>query len=291
MPKREDETEAVAGGATRKRLYAAVALAAFVALTLGSVFLPGLFGIKGADDITAILGDLRGTSWAPVAVVIVFVVLGLIGVPQFAMILGAALLLGPWLGIAASWVGTMISATIGFYLGKRFGASLVRRYGGRRVNSLSEAMGHHGILATALLRNLPAGPFIFVNMVAGLSHMSLAKYVIGTALGSLPKMLAVSFLGVSFFQLILEGEPIHLLIAAGVGIAWLAFMYVLRRWWMRRSAALREIAAAAAPEREGGPPAETPAKGDFVQEIARTESVQQDAAPDAADDADLPNVR
>jgi uncharacterized membrane protein YdjX (TVP38/TMEM64 family) len=134
----------------------------------------------------------------------------------------------------------MTSATVGFFLGHFFGGTLLRRYGGRRINRVRQKIAKHGILASALVRNLPAGPFIMVNMVAGVSHMPIRKYWIGTGLGILPKTILIAFLGQGLMSF-LETRATQDLILIIVGIAaWIALI-VLVRWAMKRSAVLREV--------------------------------------------------
>ena len=220
-----------------------------VAMLGGMLALPLLAGpVLGIDregGFDAILADVQNTPWAPFAVIGLFIALGLTGFPQFLMIGGAVVALGPWAGIVCAWTGTMLSATVGFFLGHFFGGRLLRRYGGRRVNGMSQKIAKHGILASALVRNLPAGPFIMVNMVAGMSHMPIRKYWIGTGLGILPKTLLIAFLGQGLMSFVKTRSAEDLVLIA-VGLAAWIGLIVLVRWAMKRSAVLQEVSFAKA---------------------------------------------
>ena len=43
----------------------------------------------------------------------------------------------------------------------------------------------------AVVRNLPVAPFTIVNMVAGASHIKLGDFLLGTALGMAPGIVAI----------------------------------------------------------------------------------------------------
>ncbi|MCI3952482.1 MAG: rane protein, partial [Burkholderiales bacterium] len=76
----------------------------------------------------------------------------------------------------------------------------VRRLAGARLNRLSKQLARRGIIAIAAVRLLPLAPFTIVNVVAGASHISLRDFLIGTAIGMSPGILAT----VVFVDRILE---------------------------------------------------------------------------------------
>ena len=87
------------------------------------------------------------------------------------LIAAAVVAFGPWLGGAYSWVGTMVSACIGFALGRVFGGRLLREYGGEGVNRFIGLIGRNGLLASLVVRLVPAAPFVAVNMAGGATPM------------------------------------------------------------------------------------------------------------------------
>ena len=157
-------------------------------------------------------------------------VLGLTGFPQFVMIAAAVLLFGPYYGFAYSWAGTMLSANLGFALGHFFGADILRRFGGDRANAVSAMVGRRGIIASAIVRVVPSAPFIVVNMAAGVSHISLVQFNLGTGLGIIPKMAFIAFIGGSLISLT-QGANLWVLVAIGVVlVAW-----IFGGLWLRRA--------------------------------------------------------
>src|SRR5579872_4255179 len=101
----------------------------------GLVFLVGgrLLGMDGAAAVRHWLAGAAGGPLALPVTVLVFAALAFVGVPQVVLIAAAVLALGPMEGMAYSWAGTMVSALIGFWLGRRFGSEALQRWGGRRT--------------------------------------------------------------------------------------------------------------------------------------------------------------
>jgi uncharacterized membrane protein YdjX (TVP38/TMEM64 family) len=52
-------------------------------------------------------------------------------------------------------------------------------------------IGRHGIIASGLIRVIPSAPFIVVNAAAGAARVPLWKYLAGTSVGIVPKILIV----------------------------------------------------------------------------------------------------
>jgi len=189
-----------------------------------------MLNLDGESAAERFIGAGRGTIWAPVVAILAFVLLGLTGFPQFVMIGAAVLLFGPWYGFLYSWMGTVLSANLGFALGHFFGADILRRFGGDRANQVSALVGKRGIMASALVRVVPSAPFIVVNMAAGVSHISLSQFNIGTGIGIVPKMAFIAFIGGSLLALT-QGANLWILAAvAVVVVAW-----VVGGLWLRRT--------------------------------------------------------
>lgn len=188
-----------------------------------------LLNLDGGSAAERLIGAGRGTTWAPVVAVLAFVVLGLTGFPQFVMIAAAVVLFGPIYGFLYSWAGTMLSANLGFALGHIFGTDILRRFGGERANHISAMVGRRGIIASALVRVVPSAPFIVVNMAAGVSHIRISQFIIGTGLGIIPKMAFIAFIGGSLMSLT-QGLNIWIIGAiVAVVLVWIGGGLWLRR--------------------------------------------------------------
>lgn len=205
---------------------------------VGIVFLFGapLIGLDGESTIETWLGSVHGIWGLPVAVG-AFAVLAFLGVPQIVLIAAAVVAFGPWLGMTYSWIGTLFSAQIGFWLGRMFGGKLLRDVGGKGVNSFMRLIGENGFLASLIVRLVPSAPFIVVNMAAGVAPMRQRDFAAGTGLGIIPKIALTAFAGNSLVQSFKgQGNVGHYLSIALVVAVWIAIGWYARRWLKKHEA-------------------------------------------------------
>lgn len=165
--------------------------------------------------------------WGVPALILTFCACAFIGVPQFLLIGIAVFGFGTFWGAIWSWVATLSSGTITFWIGRFFGDSLIARLGQGRVKRFADFVARNAFAASAIVRNVPTGPFVMVNMIFGAIRANFIHYLSGMALGLIPKIALVAF-GLQAIQAALQG---NLLVAAGAGLATLSvflggFFYV-----------------------------------------------------------------
>jgi len=203
---------------------------------VGMVFVLGapLLGLNGAASVERWMGAGVAGPWAPAMAVGGFTLLAFLGAPQFVLIAAAVVAFGPWLGFAYSWLGTEVSSLVGFWLGRRFGARLLRDYAGKGVRQFTDLVGRNGFLASLIVRLVPSAPFIVVNMAAGVTPMRWWSFALGTAIGIIPKIAATAFFGRTVVDAV-SGRT--------KGVNWLSLALViglwitiglLARWWLKR---------------------------------------------------------
>jgi uncharacterized membrane protein YdjX (TVP38/TMEM64 family) len=203
---------------------------------VGLVFLFGarVLGFDGEATVEQWMGAGAGPWALPVAVA-AFALLAFVGVPQFMLIAAAVVAFGAWSGFAYSWIGTMVSALIGFYVGRAAGARTLAIFSGEGVRQFMEMLGRHGFLASLIVRLVPSAPFIVVNMAAGVTPMRMRDFAAGTAFGIVPKIALTASAGASVVQLLRgEGGIGHFAALGGVIVLWLAIGLAARRWLRRR---------------------------------------------------------
>jgi uncharacterized membrane protein YdjX (TVP38/TMEM64 family) len=214
---------------------------------VGCVFLLGApaLGLTGKAGVERWLTLAHG-PWALPAAVAAFAALAFLGAPQVVLIAAAAVVFGPWLGSLYSWIGTFVSALIGFELGRLFGGRLIRDLNSPGVDRFMALIGRNGLMASLIIRLVPAAPFIVVNMAAGTARVRRADFAVGTAIGILPKILLTAFAGGAVTAAFTGGGLIQLgLLAAAVAL-WVGSAMLARRWLRAR-----EAAAMAAPQDPG----------------------------------------
>jgi uncharacterized membrane protein YdjX (TVP38/TMEM64 family) len=197
------------------------------------VFGAQLLGVDSEQTLEGWLGAARGPWSLPVAVA-AFAALAFIGTPQIVLIAAAVVAFGPLAGAAYSWIGTLVSSLVGFYLGRAAGARVLERFSGDGVRRFMGLVGENGFLASLIVRLVPSAPFIVVNMAAGVTPMRARDFVLGTGIGIVPKIALTAFAGASIVQLMKGEIGRHWLELGAIVAIWLGIGWYARRWLGRR---------------------------------------------------------
>ena len=164
-------------------------LSAFVLACVLFIFVLGLFGsFPGLDALAARLGTFAESPWGLPLLVSVFCVGAFIGIPQFILFGFAMIGFGPWWGMAYAWLATLCSGALTFWTGRFGGEGLFNRFAGARAHRLSGFLEGNAFKASALVRMIPTGPFILVNMAFGISKAPFVPFLTGLAVGAIPKL-------------------------------------------------------------------------------------------------------
>ncbi len=186
------------GGAPQRSLSNIIKVAAAGALVLALVltwqFTP-LASLANPDRVQAALRSFAEGPWGPFVVLGLFVGSSLLFFPITVLIAATAAAFGPWLGFAYAATGSLVSALITFGIGALVGRETLRNVLGPRLNRIRNRIRRRGLIAVALLRLVPVAPFEIINLVAGASRIRFIDYLIGTALGMLPGIVAMAALG------------------------------------------------------------------------------------------------
>ncbi len=209
-----------------RALWGSVVLLALVV----AVFLIGksAWGQEVLKSLELWMEQYRNSPMAVVIVIVVFCVSALFGAPQFVLIAACVVAFGPWWGGFYSWIATVLSAVMTFYMGRFAGAGVMKRLGGNHVGRLSEYIGKNAFSASFIVRNIPSAPFIVVNMAFGASRAPFIGFIAGCALGIIPKTALVAMFGSSFASVKGGNWKVALLMAA-IAMGWLALMLVARK--------------------------------------------------------------
>jgi uncharacterized membrane protein YdjX (TVP38/TMEM64 family) len=135
--------------------------------------------------------------WAPFAFVFAFVFGELIQVPSIFWILCAGLIWPWWFALPVSFVAAMLAATVAFLvaryiLGDQFHEKLPKRFRG-----LNEGLKKSPFKAVLMIR-LTTFLHPVVHWILAASPIRLPVFLIGTAIGILPGVVAIIVLGQSF---------------------------------------------------------------------------------------------
>ncbi len=186
--------------------------------------------------LEAWLQGFQAGPWGLAAAIAVFVVSAFLGAPQFLLIAACVVAFGPWNGFLYSWLATVASAAVTYWLGRGPTARTLERFGGSAVARIRRFIGDNAFSASFIIRNVPSAPFIVVNMAFGAARARFWPYLAGCALGVLPKTALVAFFGGAFMSAVSGDGVWTSLILAGVALAWLLVMLGVRELVRRRTA-------------------------------------------------------
>ena len=226
MPSAETETRPTRKGS---KLGLWIAIAA-IALLL-SLFLFGRYTeFLNIEALERAIGEFANGPWGVPALILTFCACAFIGVPQFLLIGIGVYAFGPLWGAVWSWVATICSGTLTFWVGRFFGEATLQRLGQGRIKRFADFVAKNAFAASAIVRNVPTGPFLMVNMIFGAIRARYLHYIAGMALGVIPKIALVAF-GLQAIQAAIEG---NLWMAGFAGLAALlvflgGFFYVRHR--------------------------------------------------------------
>lgn len=172
-----------------------------------------------------VLAELDGVRGQPVAAALTigaFVVGGLTMVPVMGLISVTALVFTPTFAFAYAIVGSLLSAAAGYGVGYLLGRRIVARLAGRRVNRVGRLIRRHGVTTVFLLRIAPVAPFTIINVASGAARIQFRDYAVGTVLGMLPGITAITVLGEWLRRSLASGDIWEWVVLGGLGVALVA---------------------------------------------------------------------
>jgi phosphatidylserine/phosphatidylglycerophosphate/cardiolipin synthase-like enzyme/uncharacterized membrane protein YdjX (TVP38/TMEM64 family) len=217
-----------ARGSVRTRLILlAVVVVSLTAIALAWRYTP-LQAWLAPARLIELGSELRASPLAPLYAILAFVAAGLVIFPLTVLIGVTAIVFGPLLGTLYTLAGATLSGAVTFAIGRHLNRQFVRGLAGHRLNDLSRRLGKRGLLAIAIARIVPVGPYTIVNVVAGASQIRWRDFLIGTVLGLLPGVIAASIFIDRIAAAIREPGVGTFALVAAVGVALIAVALILR---------------------------------------------------------------
>lgn len=224
-----------------------VSVALFIVVAV--IFLIGRFVLEIEPGAAGSwFGSLQDRWYALPVTIGAFIALSFLGAPQFGLMAAAIVAFGPVTGALYAWIATLTAASVNFWMGRVFGARILKRYGGDWANRISSFIGRNGLVASMVVRWVPSGPFIVVNMGFGIARTPYWAFLLGTALGTGPKIIVVGLAGQGILAMLGEGRVLVGLALFGAVGAWFGIMLVARKWLRRNRPEPAAETEAAAPE-------------------------------------------
>lgn len=194
------------------------------------IFLAGFFILTQALDFKAAsvaswFQQIADVPYAIPATILIYTIAAFASAPQWMLHGGAVLAFGPVYGSIVAWISTMVSASVNFWLGRRLGEDRISKIGGRLVQKFISVIRRHGFWTSLTVRIVPSGPFVVINMAAGVAGMTFLAFALGTALGIIPKIIAVAFFGEGIQGAATGKGPVYVAIVIAFALAWIGIIY------------------------------------------------------------------
>ncbi len=110
------------------------------------------------------------------------------------------LIFGFGLGSVLSFIGIMFTAFIGFTIARKGGAPVIAKaIGEENVEVLDRFISKYGIWAIIAGRAFPFMPFDLVTYGAGMVSIKQRDFIIGTAIGTIPRSIFYAYIGSIMF--------------------------------------------------------------------------------------------
>jgi len=181
--------------------------------------------------------QVKSYPFTPLIVLVVFSIAGLLAFPVTLLIVTTALTFGPLWGSLYSIIGSLLSSIMGYAVGHYMGKSTIEKLSGSSLSKLSQRIAEHGILTVITVRIVPVAPFAVINLVAGGSHIKTRDFILGTFIGMLPGILAITVFADSLMQTVRNPNPTQIGIFVIVIVVVIAVMFGLKRLINRKTKA------------------------------------------------------
>jgi len=167
-------------------------------------------------------------DWAPVIYMVLYIVATVLVLPSTVLNLTGGAIFGPWLGTAWTSISAIIAAVVAFAFTRTVGRQTVAKRLGGRLQAMDAEVRRGGLFYMFAIRLVPIMPYGLINLVAGLTSVSVQDYILGTVLGTVPSVLPFVLLGSSGLKAIYSGDMLPF-----VGALALSGMLVAGSTWYR----------------------------------------------------------
>lgn len=118
-----------------------------------------------------------------------------IGLPRQIPAFVAGYAFGPWYGLVLALVAQVMACALDFIWARAVARDFCRRRFGARLNWVDQRLARHTFIATLMLRLMPIGSNLLLNLAAGLTSVRMVPFVAASALGFIPQTLVFAMFG------------------------------------------------------------------------------------------------
>ncbi|MBK5491834.1 TVP38/TMEM64 family protein [Bacillus sp. TH13] len=124
--------------------------------------------------------------------------------PILVFVFANAIAFGFWFGFLYSWIGVVIGAMLVFLIIRSFGRSRFFSFVNKheRVRKTMGWIERKGFVPLFVIFCFPVGPSALINVVAGLSRISVKQFGLALAFGKFVKLFILTYIGYDLMSLI-----------------------------------------------------------------------------------------
>ena len=187
------QTKRSASGKLMLGLLVGLAVATFFYFDLGQYL--SLDGLKANRDYLLVFTESHYSAAVGLFIVVYCIVVGLSLPGGAIMTLAGGFLFGSVLGTVYVNVGATVGATLAFLVARYLLRDWVEQKFGNRLGAIQEGFAKNAFSYLMTLRLIPLFPFFLVNLVSGLTRVSVTTYVVATSLGIIPGSFVFAYAG------------------------------------------------------------------------------------------------
>jgi phosphatidylserine/phosphatidylglycerophosphate/cardiolipin synthase-like enzyme/uncharacterized membrane protein YdjX (TVP38/TMEM64 family) len=156
---------------------------------------PAVALVAAAGFTWASYGSFRLPELSLVTGVFALVIGGLALIPLEVLAFAAGVLLGGPAGGLVALVGSIAAAVIGYFAGRVIGTARLSRWMSRRSYRSGRQLGARGTAGIAVLHLASVASAGAIHLLCGAGRVPFGRYVAGTAIGLVPPVAALVWLG------------------------------------------------------------------------------------------------
>src|SRR5262245_21074800 len=151
--------------------------------------------------------------------------------PVTVINVATVLTFGPILGNLYGLFGWLVSAAMGYGIGRRMGQKMVAKFARFWGHRVLEPADRHGFLTVLTLRVFPVGPFTLVNFLIGAARIRFWDFFLASVIGRIPGIVLLFLLGFLFESIFcVLGVVVFVFFLFHLILVPLAFGWASKRW-------------------------------------------------------------
>ncbi|MBR9999207.1 MAG: TVP38/TMEM64 family protein [Cyclobacteriaceae bacterium] len=161
-------------------------------------FLKNAFEVLTSENESRISGWVNEMGiWGPIFIVVTMVLqMFLLVIPSPLLMVVSVLAYGPFLGAFISIIAVFSAPTVGYWIGRLFGLSVIfKLIGSRKEKKIEHYVESYGYWAVIITRLAPMLSNDAISFVGGILEMKYWKFIGATLIGITPLAILIAYFG------------------------------------------------------------------------------------------------